>query len=162
MKTSITVVGRCEKKHWSQSLRKCEGFLLCFYCFFPDKFVSRFHYFCNFQTAASNTTVGSSASSQPRLRRRTMITVGARASRERERARARERELELSTVVGFVCCEEVGFWPKRRGQSVDGKKWRSFCGHHYPLFFFGLFFRGGQNSSLQPHPSFWSPPDSIT
>jgi hypothetical protein len=33
-----------------------------------------------------------------------------------------------------VCCEEVGFWPKRRGQSVDGKKWRSFCGHHLPLF----------------------------
>jgi hypothetical protein len=91
-----------------------------------------------------------------------MITVGARASRERRREREREREsdLELPTVVGFVGCEEAGFWPKRRGQSVDGKKWRSFCGHHFFLVVF--FFGGGQNSSLQPHPSFRSPPDSIT
>jgi hypothetical protein len=39
--------------------------------------------------------------------------------------------------------------PVRRREKVAQFLWASL-----PPFFFGLFFRGGQNSSLQPHPSF--------
>jgi hypothetical protein len=168
MRTTITVVGRCEKKHWSQS-----------FCANAKDF--RFVFAASSQTSSfqgSTTFVTSKLLHpillldpwrHPRLDDHSR-SESSRRERERERGSEREREteLELSSVVGFVCCEEVGFWPKRRGQSVDGKKWRSFCGHHYPpnppsfLFFVVFFFWGGQNSSLHPHPSFWSPLDSIT
>jgi hypothetical protein len=160
MRTTITVVGRCEKKHWSQS-----------FCANAKDF--RFVFAASSQTSSfqgSTTFVTSKLLHpillldpwrHPRLDDHSR-SESSRRERERERGSEREREteLELSSVVGFVCCEEVGFWPKRRGQSVDGKKWRSFCGHHYPpnphsfLFFCCFFFLGRSKFISSPPPLF--------